>query len=134
MVLCGDYNAVPTELDAYKPERWVGDAVFFPQTRELYRGLVAQGWIDALREMHPEEPIDTYRDYFRNAFSRNAGLRMVHLLLNPILAPRLIASGVDRQVRSWEKTSDHAPTWIELRDAKLPGRKDGAPVTQAGRR
>ena len=107
---------MPTDLDAYKPERWVGDAVFFPETKDLYRRLVQQGWTDALREMHPDEVIYTYWDYFRNAFGRNAGLRMDHLLLSPSLAPRLLAAGVDRDVRSWEKTSDHAPTWVELKD------------------
>ncbi len=122
VVLCGDYNAVPTELDAYKPERWVGDAVFFPQTRELYRRLVLQGWTDALRQMHPGEAVYTYWDYFRNAFRRNAGIRMDHLLLSPTLAPRLVAAGVDREVRSWEKTSDHAPVWIELKDARAKPR------------
>jgi exodeoxyribonuclease-3 len=117
-ILCGDYNAVPTDLDAYKPERWVGDAVFFPQTKELYRRLLDQGWTDGLRKLHPDEVIYTYWDYFRNAFGRNAGLRMDHLLLSPSLEPRLIGSGVDRQVRSWEKTSDHAPTWVELKEVK----------------
>ena len=114
VVLCGDYNAVPTPLDAYKPERWTGDAVFFPETREAYARLVAQGWTDALRQMHPGEAIYTYWDYFRNAFGRNAGLRMDHLLLSPALRRRLLASDVDFAVRGWEKTSDHAPTWIEL--------------------
>lgn len=118
VVLCGDYNAVPTPLDAYKPEQWVGDAVFFPQTRTLYRRLLAQGWTDALRHLHPDEVLYTYWDYFRNAFARNAGLRMDHLLLSPALAERLTGAGVDRQVRSWAKTSDHAPTWIELLDKK----------------
>jgi exodeoxyribonuclease-3 len=115
-VLAGDFNAVPTELDAYKPERWVHDAVFFLQTREAYRRLVAQGWTDSLREMHPGQAIYTYWDYFRNAFGRNAGLRMDHLLLSPALKPRLQSAGVDRDVRGWEKTSDHAPTWIRLID------------------
>ena len=114
-ILCGDYNAVPTELNAYKPERWTHDAVFFPQTRALYARLLAQGWTDALRKAHPGEVIYTYWDYFRNAFRRNAGLRMDHLLLSPALAPRLIAAGVDRDVRSWEKTSDHAPVWVDLK-------------------
>jgi exodeoxyribonuclease-3 len=118
VILCGDYNAVPTDLDAYKPERWVGDAVFFPETKDLYHRLIAQGWTDALRKMHPDEVIYTYWDYFRNAFGRNAGLRMDHILLSPALAPRLIAAGVDRQVRGWEKASDHAPTWIELKGVK----------------
>jgi exodeoxyribonuclease-3 len=115
VILCGDYNAVPTPLDAYKPERWVGDAVFFPETREAYAQLVAQGWTDALRELHPDEVIYTYWDYFRNAFGRNAGLRMDHLLLSPGLARRLAASEVDRDVRGWDKTSDHAPVWVELK-------------------
>ena len=116
VILCGDFNAVPTPLDAYKPERWVDDAVFFPETRALYARLLKQGWTDALRTMHPGEVIFTYWDYFRNAFGRNAGLRMDHLLLSPELAPRLVDAQVSRQVRSWEKTSDHAPVWIELKD------------------
>jgi exodeoxyribonuclease III len=115
-ILCGDYNAVPTELDAYKPERWVGDAVFFPETREAYRQLVAQGWTDALRQLHPDEAIYTYWDYFRNAFGRNAGLRMDHFLLSPAVANRLLAADVDRDIRALKKTSDHAPVWIEIED------------------
>jgi exodeoxyribonuclease-3 len=115
VVLCGDFNAVPTELDAYKPERWTHDAVFFPETRAAYRRLIDQGWTDALRQTHPDEAIYTYWDYFRNAFARNAGLRMDHLLLSPVLSPRLMAAGVDLDVRGWERSSDHAPVWIELR-------------------
>ena len=114
IVLCGDYNAVPTPLDAYKPERWVGDAVFFPETRAAYADLVGQGWTDALRVTHPGEVIYTYWDYFRNAFGRNAGLRMDHLLLSPALAPRLLRAGVDFDARGWEKSSDHAPVWVDL--------------------
>jgi exodeoxyribonuclease-3 len=121
-VLCGDFNAVPTPLDAYKPERWLGDEVFFPETRALYGKLLAQGWTDALRALHPGEAIYTYWDYFRNAFARNAGLRMDHLLLSAPLAKRLRAAGVDRAVRSWEKTSDHAPVWVELAAATAPKR------------
>ena len=114
VVLAGDYNAVPTELDAYRPERWLGDAVFFPETRAAYAQLLAQGWTDALRATHPGEAIYTYWDYFRNAFDRNAGLRMDHLLLNPPLARHLVNADVDRAVRALPKTSDHAPVWIEL--------------------
>ena len=114
VVLAGDYNVIPTERDVYKPERWVDDALFLPETREAYRELLAQGWTDALRHLHPDETIYTFWDYMRGAFSRNAGLRIDHLLLSPELAPRLKAAGVDRDVRAMEKTSDHAPTWIEL--------------------
>lgn len=113
-VLCGDYNAVPTPLDAHRPERWLGDAVFFPETRAAYAQLLAQGWTDAVRALHPDEVIYTYWDYFRNAFARNSGLRMDHLLLSPEAAPRLRTAQVDTWVRALEKTSDHAPVWIDL--------------------
>jgi exodeoxyribonuclease-3 len=116
IVLAGDYNVMPTDLDVYKPERWLDDALFRPEVREAYRRLVAQGWTDALRSLHPGERIYTFWDYFRNAYGRDAGLRIDHLLLSPSIAPRLEAANVDRQVRGWEKASDHAPTWIELAD------------------
>lgn len=113
-VLAGDFNVMPTDLDVYKPERWINDALFRPETREAFHRLLAQGWCDALRTMHPGEKIYTFWDYFRNAFERDAGLRIDHLLLSPALAGRLKAAGVDRDVRGREKPSDHAPTWIEL--------------------
>jgi exodeoxyribonuclease III len=107
----------PTDLDVYAPERWVDDAPFRPEVREAYRRLVAQGWTDALRALHPDERIYTFWKYFRNAFARDAGLRIDHLLLSPPLAGRLVAAGVDRAVRARERSSDHAPVWIELADA-----------------
>jgi exodeoxyribonuclease-3 len=116
VVLAGDYNVMPTELDVYKPERWVDDALFLPEVREAFHRLVAQGWTDALRTLHPDERIYTFWDYFRNAWGRNAGLRIDHLLLSPAIASRLVAAEVDRDVRGWEKASDHAPVWIELDD------------------
>jgi exodeoxyribonuclease III len=114
VILTGDYNVIPTEVDAYKPERWVDDALFFPESRAAYQDLLAQGWTDALRRLHPNEAIYTFWDYFRNAFARNAGIRIDHFLLNAPAAKLLVAAGVDREVRGWEKTSDHAPTWITL--------------------
>ncbi len=114
IVLAGDFNVMPTERDAYKPERWVDDALFAPEVRDAFARLVAQGWTDALRTLHPDESIYTFWDYFRNAYGRDAGLRIDHLLLSPSLAPRLRDAQVDRDVRGWEKTSDHAPVWIEL--------------------
>lgn len=114
VVLCGDFNVIPTELDAYKAERWVDDALFRPETRAAFARLMAQGWLDALRAMHPDEVIYTFWDYFRNAFGRDAGIRIDHLLLSPALAPALRAAGVDKFQRAKEKPSDHAPTWIEL--------------------
>jgi exodeoxyribonuclease-3 len=116
-ILAGDYNIIPTERDVYKPERWVDDALFRIEVREAFVRLTRQGWVDAVRARHPEAQIYTFWDYFRNAFGRDAGMRIDHLLLNPALAPRLVDAGVDRNVRGWEKASDHAPTWVELREA-----------------
>jgi exodeoxyribonuclease-3 len=114
VVLAGDFNVIPTELDVYQPERWLQDALFLPQVRKAYQELVSGGWTDALRKLHPEERIYTFWDYTQNAYRRNAGIRIDHFLLSPSIAPRLRAAGVDKEVRSWEKTSDHAPTWIQL--------------------
>jgi len=116
VMLGGDFNVMPTERDVYKPERWLDDALFAPEVRAAYARLLDQGWIDALRILHPDETVYTFWDYFRNAYARNAGLRIDHLLLSPALAGRLVKAEVDREVRGWEKTSDHAPVWVELRD------------------
>jgi exodeoxyribonuclease-3 len=113
-ILAGDFNVMPTELDVYKPERWVDDALFRPETREAFHRLIEQGWCDALRTKHPGEVIYTFWDYFRNAYGRNAGLRIDHLLLSPSLTPALKAAEVDRDVRGREKPSDHTPVWVEL--------------------
>ena len=115
VILAGDFNVIPTGNDVYKPERWVDDALFRVETREAFAKLMEQGWTDALRALHPDEKIYTFWDYFRNAYGRDAGLRIDHLLLNPAATSRLVAAGVDRQVRGWEKASDHAPTWVELK-------------------
>ena len=116
VVLTGDYNVMPTEMDVYKPERWVDDALFRPEVREAFKDLVSQGWTDAIRKLYPEDVIYTFWDYFRNAYGRNAGLRIDHFLLSPKLEKRLVAAGVNKEVRGWEKTSDHAPVWIEIKD------------------
>jgi exodeoxyribonuclease-3 len=116
VVLAGDYNVMPTERDVYKPERWLDDALFAPEVRAAFFRLLDQGWTDALRTLHPDEVIYTFWDYFRNAYGRNAGLRIDHLLLSPSAAKRLIAADVDHAVRGREKASDHAPVWIKLRD------------------
>src|SRR6202050_3539861 len=115
-VLAGDYNVIPTELDVYKPERWVDDALFRPEVRAAYHELLAQGWTDALRKLHSGKRIYTFWDYFRNAYGRDAGLRIDHLLLNPASAQRLRTAAVDRHVRGWGQTSDHAPTGVEPAD------------------
>lgn len=115
VILAGDFNVIPTELDARKPENWVKDALFFPESRAEYKKLVDQGWTDALRKLYPKEQKFTFWDYFRNAYARDAGIRIDHFLLSPKIKKRLVAGGVDRDVRGWDKTSDHAPVWIELK-------------------
>lgn len=114
VILAGDFNVMPTELDVYKPERWVNDALFRPEVRQAFKDLVSQGWTDALRKIYPEKVIYTFWDYFRNAYERDAGLRIDHFLLSPQLVDTLKKVEVDRHVRGWEKTSDHAPVWISL--------------------
>ena len=116
VVLVGDYNVMPTELDVYKPEKWINDALFRPEVRKAFRDIVDQGWTDAIRTLYPHEKIYTFWDYFRNAYQRDAGLRIDHFLLSPQLAEKLKSGGVDRHVRGWEKTSDHAPVWITIDD------------------
>lgn len=114
IVLAGDYNVIPTDLDAYKPERWVRDALFQPEPRAAYQQLLDAGWTDAIRHLHPDEAVYTFWDYWRNAFERNAGIRIDHFLLNGTATSKLRAAGVDREVRGRPKASDHAPAWIEL--------------------
>ena len=115
VVLCGDYNVVPTPIDAVVPSRWLGDAVYFPESREAYATMLEQGWIDAVRRIHPEKGIYTYWNFsYRGGYDRSSGLRMDHLLVSPSLAGQLRGAGVDIDTRGWEKPSDHAPAWIEL--------------------
>jgi len=116
-VLAGDYNVVPTDevTDIYSPASWLDDALLQPESRAAWRRLLEQGWTDAIRTRHPNDPVYTFWDYFRNRWARNAGLRIDHLLLSPDAAPRLEDAGVDRAVRGREKASDHAPAWVVLR-------------------
>ncbi|MFC4256720.1 exodeoxyribonuclease III [Altererythrobacter xixiisoli] len=116
VVIAGDFNVMPEDQDVYAPERWQDDALFAPEVRAAYRRLLAQGWVDAIRHLHPQETIYSFWAYWRGAFQRNAGLRIDHLLLNPLAARLLHAGQVDRRPRAWEKSSDHAPVWIELSD------------------
>jgi exodeoxyribonuclease III len=115
VILAGDFNVMPTDLDVYKPERWREDALFRSEVRNAFHALTGQGWTDALRSLHPGERIYSFWDYFRNAWGRDAGLRLDHVLLSPAIADRLCGGGVDRHVRGWEKTSDHAPVWVNLK-------------------
>jgi exodeoxyribonuclease-3 len=120
VALVGDFNVMPTELDTYKPEKYVNNALFRPEAREIFKKLVDSGWTDAIRKRYPDERIYTFWDYLRNAYGRNAGLRLDHFLLNTQLSGQLISAGVDQHVRGWQHSSDHAPAWIELNLQKSP--------------
>jgi exodeoxyribonuclease-3 len=115
VVLCGDFNVVPTNEDIYNAGSWRFDAVLQPETREAYQRLLAQGWIDSARHLNPNGRKELYTFWVNGyAFRRNAGFRMDFILLSPSLAGRLQATGVDAEHRGREKPSDHAPAWVEL--------------------
>ena len=123
VVLAGDFNVVPTDADIYPTKSYAKSALVQPEPRALFRRLLDQGWVDAIRAMHPDVPMYTFWDYMRNRWPRDAGLRIDHLLLNPKAAKRLVEAGVDREVRGLENASDHAPAWIVLRDKPAARRK-----------
>lgn len=134
VVMAGDYNVVPTDFDIYNPRSWLKDALLQPESRACYQRLLQQGWIDSIRHLHPQEAVFTFWDYFRKHWDRNAGLRIDHLLLNASLAPCLVEAGVDRWVRGAEHASDHAPAWVKLDLARLPGPPAAAGAAKRRRR
>jgi exodeoxyribonuclease III len=115
VMAAGDCNVAQTDLDIYPTRSWDKDALIQPKSRAAFKALLAQGWTDAIRALHPSKPMFTFWDYKRNRWPRDAGLRLDHLLLSPALAPRLLKAGVDRNLRGEEGASDHAPAWIVLR-------------------
>jgi exodeoxyribonuclease III len=115
VVLAGDYNVAPMPSDIYPTKSWDKDALIQPKSRAAFKTLIAQGWTDSIRTLHPTKPMFTFWDYKRNRWARDAGLRLDHLLLSPALAPRLSKAGVDREIRGEEGASDHAPAWIMLK-------------------
>ncbi len=127
VALVGDYNVVPTDADIYPSKSWAKDALLQPESRTAFRRLLDEGWTDAIRACHPAGPIYTFWDYKRDRWSRDAGLRLDHILLSPALAERLTDAGVDRDVRGEGGASDHAPAWVILdgprRRKQPPGSK-----------
>lgn len=113
-LLLGDFNVIPDDEDVYDPASWRRDALMQPEVRDAFQQLLAQGWTDALRAVHGDQRIYTFWDYFRQHAERDRGLRIDHLLLNPVLAKGLEDAGVDRWVRLQEKASDHAPAWVTV--------------------
>jgi exodeoxyribonuclease-3 len=115
-VLGGDYNVIPAPIDAKNPEAWVNDALFLPETRRRFRGLINLGLTEALRALHPEPGLYTFWDYQAGAWQKNNGIRIDHLLLSPQASDRLKGVRIDKHVRGWAKPSDHVPVVIELAD------------------
>ncbi len=126
VVLAGDYNVVPTDRDIYPTTSYRDNALVQPEPRALFHKLTDQGWTDAIRSLHPDQPMYTFWHYMRNRWPRDAGLRLDHLLLSPEAAKRLVSAGVDRDVRGIENASDHAPAWIVLSD-RVPRKRAAAP-------
>ena len=114
VVLAGDYNVVPEPRDVYPTHSYDDNALVQPEAREAFRRLTGQGWTDALRHVDPGATLYTFWGYRRNRWQRDAGMRLDHLLVSPVLSPRLAAVGIDRDVRGRDDASDHAPAWVEL--------------------
>jgi exodeoxyribonuclease-3 len=114
VVLAGDYNVIPEPADAKRPEAWVNDALFQPESRGAFRTLSHLGYLDAVRACHPGPGHYTFWDYQAGAWQKDDGIRIDHLMLSPQAADRLTAAGIDRFTRSWEKPSDHVPAWVTL--------------------
>lgn len=116
LVLAGDYNVIPTPRDARYPENWVVDALFQPESRAKLRELEALGLTDAVRAGYPDDDVYTFWDYQGGAWQKNNGIRIDHILLSAHAADRFDRVGIDKDVRAWEKPSDHVPVWVELSD------------------
>jgi len=115
VVLAGDYNVIPNDDDTFSVRAMQSDALMQPESRAGYRALLAQGWTDSLRTRFPKGGVWTFWDYQAGSWQRDAGFRIDHLLMSPIVADRMIDAGVDKAYRGREKASDHAPTWVRLR-------------------
>jgi exodeoxyribonuclease III len=114
VVLAGDYNVVPTPQDIYPTRSLDNNALIQPESRQAFARLLAQGWTDSLRRLHPEGPLWTFWDYKRERWPADKGMRLDHVLLSPDMSERLVDGGVDRWVRGEENASDHAPAWVRL--------------------
>ena len=114
MLRCGDYNVIPAAADARRPELWVNDALFLPQTRERFRALINLGLTDAVRAGSDATDLYSFWDYQAGAYQKNDGIRIDHVLMSPQATDAFVGAGIDKHVRGWEKPSDHVPVWVDL--------------------
>ena len=113
-LMAGDYNVIPQAEDAANPQNWVDDALFRPESRAAFQRLLNMGFTDAFRARVQGGGHYSFWDYQANAWERNNGIRIDHLLLTPQAADLLTDTGIDREERTRDKPSDHVPVWIEL--------------------
>ena len=112
-LMAGDWNVIPQAEDAARPEVWLEDALFLPETRAAYRRVLNLGFTEAL-SVRQARPGFTFWDYQAGAWEKNNGIRIDHLLLSPQAADRMVDAGIDKGMRGGEKPSDHVPVWVEL--------------------
>ena len=116
VVLAGDFNVIPQDIDCYDPPGWEGDALTRPESRAAFFSLANLGYTDALRACHPGQIVYSYWDYQAGAWQKDNGVRIDHLMLSPEATDRLVMADVDKAPRDLEKPSDHTPVWVDLRD------------------
>lgn len=110
----GDLNVAPEPIDVYHPDRRGDDPDFHIDARNAYKETVAWGFVDVFRKLHPDLVQYTYWDYFRNAFTRNFGWRIDHILATSVLAERCVIAEVDLEPRKADGASDHTVMWAEF--------------------
>lgn len=113
-ILAGDYNVIPQRIDVAKPEAWEKDALFLPESRAAFQRITNLGLTDAIRARHPGPGLYSFWDYQAGAWARNNGIRIDHLLLTPQAADLMLDCGIDKDIRGYDKPSDHVPVWVEL--------------------
>jgi len=119
VLLVGDFNVMPEEIDVYNPESWKDNALFRVEVRKSFKSLIATGWTDAIRNLYPKQRIYTFWKYYHSAFAKDLGLRIDHFLVSKHFNTSLIKAGVDKNIRALPGTSDHAPVWLEIDDPEF---------------
>ncbi|MEO1206456.1 MAG: exodeoxyribonuclease III [Pseudomonadota bacterium] len=117
LILAGDYNVIPEARDCRDPKDWGGDALYQPESRAAFRALENLGFTDAVRATYPDDEVFTFWDYQAGAWQKNDGIRIDHLMMSPQASDLLVAAGIDKETRGWEKPSDHVPVWVEIGNA-----------------
>lgn len=113
-LMAGDYNIIPQDTDAARPQAWHEDALARPESRAAYRRILNLGFTEAFRARNQTPEQYSFWDYQAGAWQRNDGIRIDHFLLTPQCADLLLDCQIDAAIRGYEKPSDHVPVWLEL--------------------